>query len=190
MTSCGRIFWHYFATCWRVNGRSRLRCASPRKQLPLQPRTSADQFDCQKAYLAGLALPVALYEGDGADGGEWPKRYLRARETPQITCYVMFARARAECVEYNSTYSLKMMMRQMLCCTFILKIHYQHSDHHLELLDPCKWDRQVVPKRRYETAILRCVEFQKSVHLIYTVAKLKWGTIIIRLPLIRWYGVK
>jgi hypothetical protein len=95
VTSCVGIFWHYFPTSWRINGRSRLRRASPCKQLPLHPRTRADQLNCQEAYLAGLALPVALYEGVGG-GGEWPKRYIRARETRQITCYVMFARARGE----------------------------------------------------------------------------------------------
>jgi len=32
-------------------------------------------------------------------------------------------------------------------------------------------DRQVVPKRRYETTILRCVKFQKSADLIYIEAE-------------------
>jgi hypothetical protein len=62
-------------------------------------------------------------------------------------------------------------MLQTPCCTFILKVRYQHSDHHLGLLDPCKWDQQVVPKCRHETAILRSVEFQSSAPLVYTAAE-------------------
>ena len=50
----------------------------------------------------GLALSIARYEGDDGGGGEWPTRYLRACKTPQITCYIMFARAR-RVVECDST---------------------------------------------------------------------------------------
>ena len=41
---------------------------------------------------SGMALSVAR-EGDGGGGRECPMRYLRACEIPQITCYIMFARA-------------------------------------------------------------------------------------------------
>lgn len=42
---------------------------------------------------------------------------------------------------------------------------------HLEFLDPWRWNRQVVPKRRYVFTTIRCVTSQKSADLIYLAAK-------------------
>jgi len=41
----------------------------------------------------------------------------------------------------------------------------------IELIDLCRWDRLVVPKIRYKTAIKCCVQFWKSAGLIYTAAE-------------------
>jgi hypothetical protein len=41
----------------------------------------------------------------------------------------------------------------------------------LGLFDPWIYDRVVIPKRRYEIAILRCVKSQKSAGLIYRTAE-------------------
>jgi hypothetical protein len=188
MTFCGSLFWHYFVTRWRVNGRSRLRCASSRKQLPLQPRTSVDQSGCQEAYLAGLALPLVLYEGDG-NGGEWPKRYLRALETPQIACYVMFARARGEC---GMWFYLK---PRCCCCKRLPALSFlKYIVNRVIIILDCltlangtdRLSRNVGTKLQFYAALN-----SKIAHLSFTLRqKLKWGTIIIRLPLVRWYGVE
>jgi hypothetical protein len=41
----------------------------------------------------------------------------------------------------------------------------------LGLLDPWRWDREVVPKRRYRTTTVRCVISQESADLIYIAAE-------------------
>jgi hypothetical protein len=79
------------------------------------------------------------------------------------------------------------MMLQSPCCTFILKVHYHHNDHHLGLLDPWKWDRRLVLKRRYENAILRCVKFQNSAALIYNAAEAEMAHHYHSSSLVRWW---
>jgi len=41
----------------------------------------------------------------------------------------------------------------------------------LGLLDPWRWDRWVVTKRRYETTILGCINPKRAVGLLY---RLRW----------------
>ena len=51
------------------------------------------------------------------------------------------------------------------------RFHLQGSGSLLGLLDPWRWDRYVVPKRRYRTTIQRCVISQKSSYLINIAAE-------------------
>jgi hypothetical protein len=49
--------------------------------------------------------------------------------------------------------------------------HLQGARSTRRLLDPWRWDRYVVPKRRYRIATLRCVISQKSTYLTYIAAE-------------------
>ena len=53
-------------------------------------------------------------------------------------------------------------------------------------IDPWIWNRQVVPKRRYETTILCCVKFQNNANLIYTAVEAWYHACAVLFPCIHF----